>query len=147
MSSQPLIRVAILDDYQNVALDLADWSPLQGRAEIEVFNDHLADTEQVIERLNPFDVVCVMRERTPLTRTILERLPNLKLIASTGPGNASIDTDAAAERGVKVVHTGYSSTPTIEFTWAMILAMARNIPVENRSLRDGGWQLTLGTQL
>ncbi|WP_206997900.1 D-2-hydroxyacid dehydrogenase family protein [Trinickia mobilis] len=147
MPSPSLVRVAILDDYQNAALDLADWSPLKNRAEITAFNDHLAETAQVIERLKPFDVLCVMRERTPLTRPILEALPNLKLIASTGAGNASIDTDAAAERGIKVVHTGYSSTPTIEFAWAMILAMARNIPVENRSLREGGWQLTLGTQL
>ncbi|HLX01753.1 MAG TPA: D-2-hydroxyacid dehydrogenase family protein, partial [Trinickia sp.] len=147
MSSRSLVRVAILDDYQNVALDVADWSPLKNRAEITVFNDHLAPAAQVIERLTPFDVLCVMRERTPLTREIIAQLPNLKLIASTGAGNASIDTDAAAERGIQVVHTGYSSTPTIEFAWAMILAMARNIPVENQSLREGGWQLTLGTQL
>jgi phosphoglycerate dehydrogenase-like enzyme len=147
MSSPSLVRVAVLDDYQNVALEVADWSPLKNRAEITVFNDHVAEAEQVIERLKPFDVLCVMRERTPLTREILERLPNLKLIASTGAGNASIDTDAAAERGVKVVHTGYSSTPTIEFVWAMILAMARNISVENQSLRAGGWQVGLGTEL
>jgi phosphoglycerate dehydrogenase-like enzyme len=147
MSSSSLARVAILDDYQNVALDVADWSPLKNRVQITVFDDHVAETAQVIERLKPFDVLCVMRERTPLTRTIIENLPNLKLIASTGPGNASIDTAAAAERGVKVVHTGYSSTPTIEFTWAMILAMARNIPHENQSLREGGWQLRLGTEL
>ncbi|TKC79199.1 D-2-hydroxyacid dehydrogenase family protein [Trinickia terrae] len=147
MPSPSLVRIAILDDYQNVALDLADWSPLKNRAEITIFNDHVAHPEQVIERLKPFDVLCVMRERTPLTRTIIEGLPNLKLIASTGTGNASIDADAAAERNVKIVHTGYSSTPTIEFAWAMILAMARNIAVENRSLREGGWQRTLGTQL
>lgn len=147
MSSPSLVRIAILDDYQKVALDMADWTPLKNRAEITVFNDHVADAEQVIERLMPFDVLCVMRERTPLTRAIIERLPNLKLIASTGPANASIDSDAAAERGVKVVHTGYSSTPTIEFTWAMILAMARNISIENRSVREGGWQLALGTEL
>lgn len=147
MPSQSLVRVAILDDYQNVALDLADWSPLKNRAEITVFNDHVGQDAQVIERLKPFDVLCVMRERTPLTREILEQLPNLKLIASTGAGNASIDTDAAAERGIEVVHTGYSSTPTIEFAWSMILAMARNIPVENQSLREGGWQVALGTEL
>lgn len=147
MSSPSLIRIAVLDDYQNVALELADWSLLKTRAEITVFNDHVAETGQLIERLKPFDVLCVMRERTPLTRTLIESLPNLKLIASTGPGNSSVDMDAAADRGVKVVHTGYSSTPTIEFTWATILAMARNIPVETRSMREGGWQRTLGTQL
>lgn len=147
MSSPPIVRIAILDDYQNVALDVADWSPLMGRAEVTVFNDHVAEAAQLIERLKPFDVLCVMRERTALPRDIIERLPNLQLIASTGRGNASIDTDSAAERGIKVVHTGYSSTPTIEFTWGMILAMARNIPLENRSVREGGWQITLGTQL
>jgi phosphoglycerate dehydrogenase-like enzyme len=147
MSNPSPVRIALLDDYQNVALEVADWSPLKGRAEITVFSDHVAEASQVIERLEPFDVLCVMRERTPLTRHIIERLPNLKLIASTGPGNASIDTDAAAERDVKVVHTGYSSTPTIEFTWAMILAMARHIPLENRAVREGGWQRTLGTEL
>jgi phosphoglycerate dehydrogenase-like enzyme len=88
-----------------------------------------------------------MRERTPLTRNIIERLPNLKLIASTGPANASIDLDAAAERDIKVVHTEYSSTPTIEFTWALLLAMTRNISLESQSLRQGGWQVSLGEEL
>jgi phosphoglycerate dehydrogenase-like enzyme len=147
MSGPSLVSIAVLDDYQNVALDLADWSPLKDRANITVFSDHVSDEQQVLERLRPFDVVCVMRERTPLTREIIAQLPNLKLIASTGPVNASIDTEAASERGIEVVHTGYSSTSTIEFTWAMILAMARHIPAENRSLRDGGWQRELGTQL
>ncbi|MEM5314640.1 D-2-hydroxyacid dehydrogenase family protein [Paraburkholderia sp. JHI869] len=147
MSSPSPVRVAILDDYQNVALEMADWSPLQGRAEITVFNDHVAQSEQIVERLEPFDVLCVMRERTPLTREIIERLPNLKLIASTGAGNASIDMQAAADRGVKVTDTGYWSTHTIEFTWAMILAMARNLAAENRSVREGGWQTSLGTEL
>jgi phosphoglycerate dehydrogenase-like enzyme len=143
----PAVKTAILDDYQNVALKMADWSPLQGRAEITVFNDHIADAGKLIDRLKPFDVVCVMRERTPLSREIIEKLPNLKLIASTGAGNAAIDLDAAAEHGIEVRHTGYSSTPTIEFTWALILAMARNIPLENQSLRQGGWQVALGEQL
>lgn len=147
MSGSSCIRIAVLDDYQNAALDVADWSALNGRAQITVFNDHVAQTAQVIERLAPFDIVCVMRERTPLTRQMIENLPNLKLIASTGVSNDSIDMDAAAERGVEVAHTGYSSTPTIEFAWSMILAMARNIPRENQSLREGGWQRTLGTQL
>src|SRR6202011_6041586 len=92
-------RIAIVDDYQNVALESADWSVLGDRADIAVFQDHLADPEAVIERLRSFDVVCVMRERTPLPRNVLERLPNLKLIASTGFGNASIDVAAAGDRG------------------------------------------------
>lgn len=147
MTRDSLIEIAILDDYQNVALELADWSTLNGRAKVTVFNDHVADTAQVVERLKPFDVLCVMRERTPLSRPILEQLPKLKLICSTGSANASIDTEAAAERGIAVRHTAYSSTPTIEFTWAMILAAARHIPAENHSLREGGWQRMLGTQL
>jgi phosphoglycerate dehydrogenase-like enzyme len=120
---------------------------LKGRASLTVFNDHLSNESQVVERLKPFDVLCVMRERTPLTRRIIDSLPNLKMISSTGPGNASIDINAAAERGIAVVNTGYSSTPTIEFTWAMILGMARNLPAENQSLREGGWQVTLGSEL
>ena len=115
-----MIRIAILDDYQNVALKMADWSPLAGRVEITVFNDHLPNFEEIVERLLPFDVVCVMRERTPLPRNVIERLPNLKLIASTGPVNASIDVAAASDHGIAVVHTGYRSDPTIEFTWALI---------------------------
>lgn len=147
MSTSTPVRVAVLDDYQNVALSMADWSPLDARAEITVFNDHIAERGALLERLRPFDVVCAMRERTPFTRDIIENLPNLKLIASTGAANASIDLDAAAARGVEVRHTGYSSTPTIEFTWALILAMARHISAENRSLKDGGWQVGLGTEL
>src|SRR6266436_10136068 len=119
------IRIAILDDYQNVALSMADWSALDGLAAITVFNDHLDGTDAVIARLQPFDIVCVMREGTPMTRIIIERLPKLRLIASTGTRNASIDLKAAEERGVQVVHTGYTSAPTIELTWALILGSAR----------------------
>jgi hypothetical protein len=111
------VRIAVLDDYQNVALSMADWSGLEKRAAITVFNDHMANPDAVVARLQSFDVVCVMRERTPMTRAIIERLPRLRLIASTGMRNASIDLAAAAERGVEVMHTNYSSTPTIELTW------------------------------
>src|SRR5246127_5821832 len=141
------MKVAILDDYQNVALRLADWSAVRRHAEIVVFNDHLVEPSAVIERLRPFDVVCVMRERTPLPREILQQLPNLKLIASTGPRNASIDTEAAADLGIAVTATGYDSTPTIEFTWSLILASVRNIDREAASLKAGGWQIGLGSNL
>src|SRR5579872_6810653 len=140
-------KIAVLDDYQNASLEIADWSVLGQRADITVFQDHLADPEAVIERLLPFDVICVMRERSPLPRNIIERLPNLKLIASTGAGNASIDVAAAVERGIAVVHTGYRSDPAIEFTWALILASARHIVTESNSVRSGGWQKTVGTDL
>ena len=141
------MRVAVLDDYQNVALQLADWSAVRRYAQITVFNDHLDDPAAVVDRLRPFDALCVMRERTPLTRQIIELLPRLKLIASTGPRNASIDTQAAAERGILVTATGYDSTPTIEFTWSLILASMRGIDREAASLRAGGWQTGLGSNL
>jgi phosphoglycerate dehydrogenase-like enzyme len=140
-------KIAVLDDYQNVALDSADWSAIRERADIAVFQNHLADPDAVIGRLLPFDIVCVMRERTPLPRIVIERLPNLKLIASTGPVNAAIDVAAAGDHGIAVVHTGYRSDPTIELTWALILASARNIVTESNSVRVGGWQQTVGTDL
>jgi phosphoglycerate dehydrogenase-like enzyme len=146
-SKQERVRIAVLDDYQNVALSLADWSALDERSTVTVFNDHLTDSNAVVERLQPFDVVCVMRERTPMTRAIIERLPKLRLIASTGSRNASIDLKAAEERGVNVVHTGYTSTPTIELTWGLILASARNLVAENTSLRGGGWQQSVGDDM
>ena len=141
------MNVAILDDYQKVALRLADWSGVRRHAEISVFNDHVADSSAVVERLRPFDVICVMRERTPLTRDILQQLPNLRLIASTGPRNASIDSQAAADFGIVVTATGYDSTPTIEFSWSLILASMRGIDREAASLKAGGWQTGLGSNL
>jgi phosphoglycerate dehydrogenase-like enzyme len=144
---QESFRVAVLDDYQNVALTMADWSALDGRAAVTVFNDHLSDTDAVVERLQDFDIVCVMRERTPMSRDVVSRLPKLRLIASTAVRNASIDQAAAAERGIEVVHTGYSSSPTIELTWALILASVRNLVAENASLRAGGWQRLVGGDL
>jgi phosphoglycerate dehydrogenase-like enzyme len=146
-SKQERFRIAVLDDYQNVALSLADWSVLDARATVTVFNDHLADSDAVVERLQPFDIVCVMRERTPMTGAIIERLPKLRLIASTAMRNASIDLKAAEERGVQVVHTGYASAPTIELTWALILGSARNLVAEHASLRGGGWQRTVGDDM
>jgi phosphoglycerate dehydrogenase-like enzyme len=146
-TKQEHFRIAVLDDYQHVALSVADWSVLEERATVTVFNDHLADTDAVIERLQPFDIVCVMRERTPITRTIIERLPKLRIICSTGTRNASIDLKAAEERGVQVVRTGYTSTPTIELTWALILGSARNLVAENGSLRSGGWQRLIGEDM
>jgi phosphoglycerate dehydrogenase-like enzyme len=147
MQNDKPVQVAILDDYQGVALQSADWSPLQGKANITVFRDHLSDSAALVERLKPFDVVCVMRERTPLTRAILEQLPNLKLIASTAFRNASIDMAAAKERGITVCKTGYSAHGAIELTWALILAILRNIPAEVASLRTGQWQVAVGGDL
>jgi phosphoglycerate dehydrogenase-like enzyme len=143
----PRIRIAVLDDYQVAALRSADWSPLHGRAEVTVFHDHEAHHEALVRRLEPFDAICVMRERTPVTAALIAALPRLRLIASTGRGNASIDLDAAASCGVEVLHTHYSSTPTIEFTWTAILGLMRGIAAEAASVRAGGWQVGLGSEL
>src|SRR5258708_9193275 len=140
-------QIAILDDYQNVSQSFADWSALKQKAHITVFNDHLSDEAALIDRLKPFQVLCVMRERTPLTRNILSRLPQLKLIVSTGHRNASIDMKAAAELGITVMPTGYDSIGAEEMTWALIMALARHIVPENASLRAGGWQTTVGVDL
>lgn len=141
------MKVAVLDDYQNVALEMADWSSLAERADITVFNDHLSDPDDIVDRLAPFDVVFVMRERTPLPRSIIERLPKLRMIASTGPFNASIDMVAAEERGIHVGTTGGTVASTVELTWALILAAARNLVTESVSVRDGGWQTSVGREL
>ena len=147
MQNDKPVQVAILDDYQGVALQSADWAKLQGKANITVFRDHLSDSDSVVQRLRPFDVVCIMRERTPLTRAILEQLPNLKLIASTGFRNASIDLSAAEERGVTVCHTGYTPHGAIELTWALILAILRNVPAEFAAVQKGEWQISVGGDL
>jgi phosphoglycerate dehydrogenase-like enzyme len=141
------VQVAVLDDYQNVALELADWSAVADRADITVFNDHVFDPDDLVARLAPFDVIFVMRERTPLPRSIIERLPKLKMIASTGPFNASIDMAAADEHGIHVGTTGGTVASTVELTWALILAGARNLVAESVSIRDGGWQVSVGREL
>jgi lactate dehydrogenase-like 2-hydroxyacid dehydrogenase len=141
------VNIAVLDDYQGVALEMADWSAVAARAQLDIYTDHLADADAVAKRLHPYEIVCVMRERTPLRRELIERLPNLKLIASTGPRNASIDLEAAAARGIQILHTGYFGSPTVELTWALILASARHIVAEANAVRDGGWQHTIGDDL
>jgi phosphoglycerate dehydrogenase-like enzyme len=142
-----VIKVAILDDYQGVALSSADWSEVVERAEITVFQDHLADSDSLVERLLPFDVICVMRERTPLTAEILSQLPNLKLICSNAAQNASIDVEAALRQGVLISATGGGSNGAPELTWALILASARHLSAELGSVRSGGWQTGVGNDL
>ena len=142
-----MVKIAVLDDYQGAAERFADWAPVKARAEVTVFHDNLADPAAVVERLRPFDAICLMRERTPLPRAIIEQLPNLKLISSTGARNASIDLAAAKERGITVSHTGYTSHGAMEVTWALILAAARHVPAEAAALRGGGWQGHVGMDL
>lgn len=140
-------RVAVLDDYQSVALATADWSPVTARADVTVFNDHVADPDELVARLAPFDVVFVMRERTPLPRSVIERLPRLRMIASTGPFNAAIDTAAATDAGIHVGTTGGSVASTIELTWALILGASRHLVAERNAVADGRWQTTVGREL
>jgi phosphoglycerate dehydrogenase-like enzyme len=145
MKTNSSLKVAVLDDYQQVAFKFADWSAITSKADVEVFHDHLADEKAVIERLLPFNVIAVMRERTPLTHSILSQLPNLKLIVSTGMRNASIDTKAAEALGITVKYTGYLESGAPELTWSLLMAIARHIPQEVSNFRTSGWQTTIGT--
>lgn len=140
-------RIAALDDYQRATPDLVDWTRLATEHELVVFDRHIGDEATLVEALRDFDAVIAMRERTALTRSILAALPRLELIVTTGMGNAAIDVDAAAERGTTVCGTGGIVTPTSELTWGLILAVARNIPVEDADVRAGGWQRTIGIDL
>jgi phosphoglycerate dehydrogenase-like enzyme len=142
-----MLRIAVLDDYQQVAARLADWSRLPEPAEVVEFGDHLADPDAVVRRLAPFDVVVAMRERTPFPRAVLERLPRLGLLVTTGARNVAIDVAAAAELGIAVCGTRAHPPGTAELTWALVLAVARHLPQEDASVRAGGWQQTVGTDL
>ena len=143
-----MIRIAVLDDYQHVALTLADWNRLGPDAEITVFDRNLGPDEAA-DALAGFDVVCLMRERMPVPRALIERLTALKLIVVTGARNRTLDLEAASERGIVVSHTrgGESQYATPELAWALILACARHLPEEDRRMREGGWQETIGMAL
>jgi D-3-phosphoglycerate dehydrogenase len=139
-------RCAILDDYQNVALKLADWSIPD--VEVKAFNEPFADQAAVIAALKDFEIVCMMRERTPFRKPTLERLPNLKLLMTSGARNASIDLDYAAERGIMVCGTGSVGQPTAELAIGIMLELARKIGYENNRMKQGvPWQSTLGIEL
>jgi phosphoglycerate dehydrogenase-like enzyme len=141
-----MARIAVLDDYQRVAGRFADWSRLRDH-EISFFHEPLGDGDAAAHALAPFDVVCAMRERTPFPAPFLDRLPNLRLLVTTGMRNASIDLEAAARRGVTVCGTQAFGGSTAELTWGLILAVLRRIPAEDRSLREGVWQSTVGVGL
>ena len=142
-----MTRIALLDDYQNVALSLADWQSLPPGAQVEAFSDHLSDEDALAKRLEPFDVIVAMRERTPFQRSLIERLPNLKLLVTTGMRNASIDAAALKERGIVFCGTRGLGTPTAELTWGLIIGLLRRIAEEDRAVREGHWQTTLGPTL
>lgn len=141
------MRVAILDDYQGVALACADWSEVRRHGRVDSFTDHVSDPDLLVERLTPYDVVVLMRERTPLPAKVIERLPGLRLVVTTGARNAAIDVEAAHRQGVVVSGTGSLATAPAELTWALVLAWARHLPTELGSMRTGGWQSTLGRDL
>jgi phosphoglycerate dehydrogenase-like enzyme len=141
-------RCAVLDDYQNVALKMADWSKLTGDADVTVFNERLGDEAAVARALQGFGIVCVMRERTPFPRSLIEKLPDLKLLVTTGLKNASIDIAAAKERGITVCGTEGAKHPTAELAIGLMIDLARSISVENARMKAGeAWQATVGADL
>jgi phosphoglycerate dehydrogenase-like enzyme len=142
-----MMRLAILDDYQHAALGLADWDSLRPAVTVQTFHDTITDEDALAERLRDFEIIVAMRERTQFSRTLIERLPKLKLLVTTGWRNASIDQKATAERGIPVCGTHMLHSTTMELTWALILALARNIGPESQSLRQGRWQTRLGVML
>ncbi|HEX5141978.1 MAG TPA: D-2-hydroxyacid dehydrogenase family protein, partial [Dehalococcoidia bacterium] len=146
-SSRTMIRVAALDDYQGIALSKGDWSKLPPDTHVESFKDHLSDEDALVQRLEPFDVIIAMRERTPFPRSLVQRLPNLKLLVTTGARNASFDMAALKERNITVCGTRGMATPTAELTWGLIIGLLRHIADEDRNVRAGGWQSTIGPTL
>jgi phosphoglycerate dehydrogenase-like enzyme len=153
------MRVAILDDYQQVSLASTDWSAVRSLGEIDVFAEHIARTEALVSALEPYDVIVAMRERTAFDAARLSQLPRLRLLVTTGMSNASIDLSAASAQGVTVCGTGGIGSSTSELTWGLILALLRHIPEEDRRLKmagraggaalgvSGSWQQTVGTGL
>jgi phosphoglycerate dehydrogenase-like enzyme len=146
-------RVAVLDDYAGVALELADWSSVRSRSEVTVFERHLSEAEAAAV-LRPFDVICTVRERMALPRTLIERLPNLKLITIVGRSLPNLDMGAATEHGVLVAHSDFTNPrftsvrdATPELAWGLMIATVRNLADEHRRMREGGWQSSVGMTL
>ena len=141
------MKLAILDDYQNVALEVADWTRIEPAVDISVFNTHLGDVDSIARALDGFDIIVAMRERTPLPRQLLERLPRLSLLVTTGMRNLAIDTVAARELGIDVCGTPMLGYPAAEHTWALILALVKQVSAEDSIMHEGGWQQGLSTGL
>jgi phosphoglycerate dehydrogenase-like enzyme len=142
-----MLNVAVLDDYQNVAAGFANWGQLSSEAKVTIFNDHIHDSDSLVKRLESFEIVCAMRERTSFPIEILQRLPKLQLLITTGMRNASIDVKEANNQGVIVCGTDGLPYPTAELAWGLILDLARNIAKENESVKRGKWQTTVGVGL
>lgn len=143
-----LLRCAILDDYQRVALAMADWKALAGRVEVRAIDRHITDEEELASEVGDCEILVAMRERTRFSTTLLARLSKLRLLVTTGMRNQAIDLDAAAARGVIVCGTRSSTDPPVELTWALILALSRHLVEEHAAFRSGGpWQSTVGRDL
>jgi phosphoglycerate dehydrogenase-like enzyme len=143
-----MLRCVSLDDYQDATRKFGDWNSVADKVELHVLTDHIEGRDAVAAALAGAEIVIAMRERTPFDRALFERLPQLKLLVTTGMKNAAIDMKAAAERGVTVCGTGLSPSPTAELTWGLIQALLRHIPAEYENLRQGGkWQITIGREL
>lgn len=145
--SSAQVRIAVIDDWQDVARDLADWSVLEGIGEVSFLHDYPADTATLIERLAPFEVICVMRERTRFDDALLAGLPRLRLLVTGAMRNAVLDLASATRRGIQVCGTDSYKQAAPELTWALIMALGRNLLAEAASLRNGGWQVGLGRDL
>ena len=144
----PQYGCAVLDDYQNVAMSMGDWSTLAGDIKLKVFNEHLGGAENVVKALADFEIICAMRERTPFPRAVIEKLPKLKLLITTGMRNASIDVAAAKERGIAVCGTPTTGNPTSAIAFALMLELARRVGYESARMRAGTlWQSTVGLDL
>jgi phosphoglycerate dehydrogenase-like enzyme len=142
-----LSRLAILDDYQDVARGMGPWARLPGSLDITVFRDTLKDQDALVARLAPFDAILAMRERTPFPAALIKRLPNLKLLMTTGEKNRAMDVAAAQAQGITVCGTPSTGAPTVDITWGLILNLLRDLPAQQASLRAGGWQTTVGTSV
>lgn len=147
MTGQP--RVGVINDYLRIARSMADWKRVEDRARLKFLHEPFRDEDDAASALQPFEILCLMRERLPLTRSLIERLPNLKCVITTGSGNRSIDFEAAEEAGVTVCATapGEAWLATAELAWGLVLAAARRIPQEDRAVRAGKWQTSLGIAL
>lgn len=140
-------KIAILDDYQHAAMKFADWNQLPDSVQVEVFDDHIDDEAQLVQRLQPFEIVMAMRERTPFPASLLEQLPSLRLLTTTGMRNAALDLEAAAKLGIIVCGTKGGNKATMELTWALILGLLRHIPRESAAIGQGQWQVAVGSGL
>ena len=141
------VQIAVIDDWQQVAEDVVNWSVLQSIGEVSFLHDYPADTATLIQRLEPFEVICLMRERTPFDAALLRGLPRLKLLLTGGMRNAAIDLATAAELGIQVRGTDSYKHAAPELTWALLMALTRNLLHEANALRNGGWQQGLGGDL